>query len=257
MARPRLLLLDEPSLGLAPILVTMVFQLVAQLREGAEPDHPARRAERPPVAGGVRPRVHPARRPSGRGRDAGGAACRAGDARVPREPRPQRGQDRGRRRHVSASELVQQLVNGLSLGGTYALIALGLAMVFSIMGLINFAHGDLITIGGYVMWELTEPRHQLVRDGSGRRSSRRPGLGGDGARRVPSASRRQRDHAAHHLVRGQLLHRERLRHLHLAARPGDPGAAWLNEAVHFGPIIVPVVQVLTICVTPSASSCSR
>ena len=32
MARPQLLLLDEPSLGLAPILVTMVFQLVAQLR---------------------------------------------------------------------------------------------------------------------------------------------------------------------------------------------------------------------------------
>ncbi|MEZ5667921.1 MAG: branched-chain amino acid ABC transporter permease [Alphaproteobacteria bacterium] len=46
---------------------------------------------------------------------------------------------------------VQQLANGLSLGGTYALLALGLAIVFSIMGLINFAHGDLMTLCGYVM----------------------------------------------------------------------------------------------------------
>jgi len=47
---------------------------------------------------------------------------------------------------------VQQLANGLSLGGTYALLALGLAMVFSIMGLINFAHGDLMTLTGYTMF---------------------------------------------------------------------------------------------------------
>jgi branched-chain amino acid transport system permease protein len=50
------------------------------------------------------------------------------------------------------TEFVQQFVNGLSLGSEYALLALGLAMVFSIMGLINFAHGELITLGGYVMW---------------------------------------------------------------------------------------------------------
>lgn len=47
---------------------------------------------------------------------------------------------------------IQQLANGLSLGGTYALLALGLAMVFSIMGLINFAHGDLMTLTGYSMF---------------------------------------------------------------------------------------------------------
>ncbi len=49
------------------------------------------------------------------------------------------------------SELLQQLVNGLSLGSTYALLALGLAIVFSIFGLVNFAYGELITIGAYVM----------------------------------------------------------------------------------------------------------
>lgn len=46
---------------------------------------------------------------------------------------------------------LQQLVNALSLGGTYALLALGLAVVFSIMGLINFAHGELMTAAGYGM----------------------------------------------------------------------------------------------------------
>ncbi len=46
----------------------------------------------------------------------------------------------------------QNVINALSLGGIYALLALGLAMVFSIMGLINFAHGDLMTIGGYAIW---------------------------------------------------------------------------------------------------------
>jgi len=48
--------------------------------------------------------------------------------------------------------LFQQVVNALSLGGTYALLALGLAMVFSVLGLINFAHGELMTVTGYAMF---------------------------------------------------------------------------------------------------------
>jgi branched-chain amino acid transport system permease protein len=44
---------------------------------------------------------------------------------------------------------IQQLVNAISLGGIYALLALGLAVVFSIVGLINFAHGELMTVAGY------------------------------------------------------------------------------------------------------------
>lgn len=46
---------------------------------------------------------------------------------------------------------LQQLLNALSLGGTYALLALGLAVVFSIVGLINFAHGELMTVAGYAV----------------------------------------------------------------------------------------------------------
>lgn len=47
--------------------------------------------------------------------------------------------------------VVQQMLNALSFGAEYALIALGLAIVFSIMGLVNFAHGEVIAFGGYSM----------------------------------------------------------------------------------------------------------
>ena len=46
---------------------------------------------------------------------------------------------------------IQQTINAISLGGTYALLALGLAIIFSIMGMINFAHGELMTITGYTL----------------------------------------------------------------------------------------------------------
>ena len=49
------------------------------------------------------------------------------------------------------SSFVQQLLNGVALGSTYALLALGIAIVFSIIHLANFAHGELITICAYVM----------------------------------------------------------------------------------------------------------
>jgi branched-chain amino acid transport system permease protein len=49
---------------------------------------------------------------------------------------------------------VQQLLNALALGGTYALLALGVAIVFSIMGLVNFAHGELLTVTGYTLFFL-------------------------------------------------------------------------------------------------------
>jgi branched-chain amino acid transport system permease protein len=45
--------------------------------------------------------------------------------------------------------LLQQLINGLSLGSIYALIALGYTMVYGIVLLINFAHGDILMVGAY------------------------------------------------------------------------------------------------------------
>ncbi|MCL2272841.1 MAG: branched-chain amino acid ABC transporter permease [Treponema sp.] len=45
--------------------------------------------------------------------------------------------------------VLQQLINGLSLGSIYALIALGYTMVYGIVLLINFAHGDILMVGAY------------------------------------------------------------------------------------------------------------
>ncbi len=47
-------------------------------------------------------------------------------------------------------EFIQQLINGVSLGSIYALIALGYTMVYGIIKLINFAHGDIYMIGAFV-----------------------------------------------------------------------------------------------------------
>src|SRR5688572_3928257 len=45
---------------------------------------------------------------------------------------------------------LQQLINGLVLGSIYALVALGYTMVYGILGLINFAHGDIVMVGALV-----------------------------------------------------------------------------------------------------------
>src|SRR5262245_66213552 len=45
---------------------------------------------------------------------------------------------------------VQQLINGLTLGSIYGLIAIGYTMVYGIIGMINFAHGDIFMVGAFV-----------------------------------------------------------------------------------------------------------
>lgn len=51
-------------------------------------------------------------------------------------------------------QFVQQLVDGLGQGSIFALIALGLALVFGVMHLVNFAHGELITVSAYAAYGL-------------------------------------------------------------------------------------------------------
>ena len=48
---------------------------------------------------------------------------------------------------------ISYLVNGISLGSVYALIALGYTMVYGIAKMLNFAHGDVIMIGAYVAFD--------------------------------------------------------------------------------------------------------
>ena len=49
-------------------------------------------------------------------------------------------------------KLIETLINGLSMGSTYAMIALGYTMVYGIAKMLNFAHGDIIMVGGYMMY---------------------------------------------------------------------------------------------------------
>lgn len=49
-------------------------------------------------------------------------------------------------------EFLTTLINGLSLGGIYAMIALGYTMVYGIAKMLNFAHGDIIMVGGYTIF---------------------------------------------------------------------------------------------------------
>jgi branched-chain amino acid transport system permease protein len=52
------------------------------------------------------------------------------------------------------TEILQHVIDGLSFGSLYALFALGIALIFGIMGLLNFAHGELIMAGGFAMYLL-------------------------------------------------------------------------------------------------------
>ena len=49
-------------------------------------------------------------------------------------------------------DILSAIINGLSAGGTYAMIALGYTMVYGIAKMLNFAHGDIIMVGGYTMF---------------------------------------------------------------------------------------------------------
>ena len=54
------------------------------------------------------------------------------------------------------------LINGLSLGGIYAMIALGYTMVYGIAKLLNFAHGDVIMVGGYAIFVFMATKNPIL-----------------------------------------------------------------------------------------------
>src|SRR5271165_4979814 len=51
-------------------------------------------------------------------------------------------------------QFLQQFINGLSIGAIYALIAVGYTMVYGVLRLINFAHGDVYMVGAMIAWVL-------------------------------------------------------------------------------------------------------
>ena len=58
--------------------------------------------------------------------------------------------------------ILSTLINGLSLGGIYAMIALGYTMVYGIAKMLNFAHGDIIMVGGYVIYVFMATKNPLL-----------------------------------------------------------------------------------------------
>lgn len=58
--------------------------------------------------------------------------------------------------------ILSTLINGLSLGGIYAMIALGYTMVYGIAKLLNFAHGDIIMVGGYLIYVFMATNNPLL-----------------------------------------------------------------------------------------------
>ena len=102
---------------------------------------------------------------------------------------------------------LQQMINGLTAGSVYAVVALGYTMVYGIIGLINFAHGEVVMIGAMVAFTVLidaslpaglPPLALLAH----RHALRDPGLHAgrlrDGAARLPAAARRAAPGAAHH-----------------------------------------------------------
>src|SRR4029079_9399687 len=54
-------------------------------------------------------------------------------------------------------QLLQHLLNAIILGGTYALLGIGLTLIFGIMRVVNFTHGELYAFGAYCMYALVMP----------------------------------------------------------------------------------------------------
>src|ERR671923_2290622 len=60
------------------------------------------------------------------------------------------------------TQAIQYVINGFSLGSLYALYALGIALIFGIMGLINFARGELIMVGAFTIVLIGPPAWPAV-----------------------------------------------------------------------------------------------
>lgn len=56
--------------------------------------------------------------------------------------------------------VIQSIINGLIQGGFFALFAVGLVLIFGVMGVVNFAHGELVMIGAYTIW-LVHAQHDF------------------------------------------------------------------------------------------------
>ena len=157
------------------------------------------------------------------------------------------------------SKLMPYLLAGISVGGQYALIAIGYTMVYGILRLINFAHGDIFTAAGFFMVYLAAalPLHGF--DSADDRADGAAGLYG-GARRVQAAS----NCAAN--VGNDLGHRRELSAAEpdvvFDERPGQAvSRAFRSSAIRFRSfgastkVVTVITPVLTIALVDRAGAC--
>ena len=143
MARPQLLMLDEPSLGLAPMVVREIFRIVRELNERDGPHRARRRAGREDRARHGLDRV----RARGRARRGRGAERRAARERVSPPELP------GVLRAWPTS--CSRSWRGSRRASIYASLALALVLIHRATGVINFAQGEMATFSTYIAWTLT------------------------------------------------------------------------------------------------------
>ena len=114
---------------------------------------------------------------------------------------------------------VNAVVQGVLLGGLYALFACGLSLMFGVMRIINLAHGDIAVLGAFVVWMIATSRHVAVPGPAARAAGDagpRVRAAGDAAGAQPAG--RRADPAADHVRAGD-RHPERAAADLLAGRP--------------------------------------
>ena len=149
LQRPRLLMLDEPSLGLAPLITREVFRVVGDLNQKEGPRGARRRAERRDRALRRAPRL--------RARDGLDRALRHGR------------RAEGERRDPDApylgllmQQFLQTLVSGLAHGSIYGSLALALVLIYKATEVINFAQGEMAMFTTYIAWSLIDAPRLLL-----------------------------------------------------------------------------------------------
>ena len=145
--------------------------------------------------------------------------------------------------------VLQNAIDAISLGAVYALAALGIGLIFSIMRLINFAHGELIMVGGFTLYGLAGQPY-IVMALAAILVVTILALGME-RRGLPAAAPRQSGDPADRLLR-RLLSGAAYRADHLRRARRWASISWRSwaRASRLGGLRVPRLQIATIIVTP-------
>ncbi len=143
--------------------------------------------------------------------------------------------------------VIQNLIDAVSLGAVYALAALGIGLIFSIMRLINFAHGELIMLGGFTLYTLAGQPYLVM----GVAALVFVAIVALGMERVAFRPLRKANPAT--LLIASFAVSYLVQHIVLmifGSRPmGVDFLAQLGESVEFGGLRVPLLQIAAIVIT--------